>query len=71
MIWHVRASDFVTYLLGQGFVLVGKIDLYDVYERGTERIFVRQSAALTQAEVDAICDAHGLNPGQLQTWFGD
>ena len=51
--------------------MVGKIDRYDVYERGTERIFVRQSAALTQAEVDAICDAHGLNPGQLQTWFGD
>ena len=71
MIWHVRARDFVSYLLSVGFGHAGRTSTHDLYRRGDDSVFVRRAQNLTQLEVDRICDENDLDPPQLDAFFGD
>lgn len=62
MIWHVRADELIRFVEAEGFRKVAETDRHDVDERGSERIQIRRSDTLTQAEVDLVCDTADLPP---------
>ncbi len=71
MIWHIHASDFATFLQKEGFRPAAQTADQTLYEREGHSFFVRRSNTLTQAEVDAICDANNLSPPPFDSFFGD
>ena len=71
MIWHIHASDFDSFLRKEGFRPISQIADQTLYERDKQSLFVRRSTTLTQAEVDAICDANDLSPPPFDSFFGD